>query len=138
MYEHAAELGGRRLGEGPKARLRFRPEDVDRVVTCCTGRGSDQAASGVLKPKPTRRRGRSLAQALTCCPFEARNQAPRASQHERVDGQRGAFLEEEARDRSGKCLPHRPSLPLSAVGILVLSRQKDPQLGTRACVAQPE
>jgi hypothetical protein len=41
----------------------------------------------------------------------------------RVDGQRGAFLEEEARDMSGKCLLHRPPLVVSAARIPDLSRR---------------
>src|SRR5690242_13253040 len=32
VYEHADELGARRLGTGPKARLRFALEDVDRAI----------------------------------------------------------------------------------------------------------
>jgi hypothetical protein len=32
VYEHADELGARRLGNGPKARLRFRLDLVDRVL----------------------------------------------------------------------------------------------------------
>jgi hypothetical protein len=41
VYEHAAELGARRLGSGPKARLRFRLEDVDKHLTsCCVSRQS--------------------------------------------------------------------------------------------------
>ncbi len=32
VYEHAAELGARRLGTGPKARLRFRLDLVDEAL----------------------------------------------------------------------------------------------------------
>ena len=32
VYEHADELGARRLGNSPKARLRFRLDLVDRVL----------------------------------------------------------------------------------------------------------
>jgi hypothetical protein len=32
VYEHAAMLGVRRLGSGPKARLRFDLEEVDRAL----------------------------------------------------------------------------------------------------------
>jgi hypothetical protein len=33
VYEHADELGARRLGSGPKARLRFSLEEVDERLT---------------------------------------------------------------------------------------------------------
>lgn len=32
VYEHAEELGAIRVGGGPKARLRFRPDVVDQVL----------------------------------------------------------------------------------------------------------
>lgn len=60
VYEHAAELGARRLGEGPKARLRFRLEDVEAAIPCVAGRGSQAAASRTAEPKrAARRRARS-------------------------------------------------------------------------------
>lgn len=34
VYENAVKLGVRRLGDGPKARLRFSLADVDRLLTC--------------------------------------------------------------------------------------------------------
>lgn len=34
VYGHAAELRARRLGTGPKARLRFSLADVDDALTC--------------------------------------------------------------------------------------------------------
>ena len=40
VYEHAAELGGRRLGTGPKARLRFSLEDVEAAIPCLADRRS--------------------------------------------------------------------------------------------------
>ena len=33
VYEHATELGAIRLGDGPKARLRFDPDRVRRVLS---------------------------------------------------------------------------------------------------------
>lgn len=33
VYEHAAQLGGRRLGDGPKARIRFRLAGVEAALT---------------------------------------------------------------------------------------------------------
>jgi len=40
VYEHADELGARRLGTGPKARLRFDLAGVDRRLTCLANRES--------------------------------------------------------------------------------------------------
>jgi hypothetical protein len=41
VYEHAAELGARRLGSGPRARLRFSIAEVDqRLSACFESRGS--------------------------------------------------------------------------------------------------
>jgi hypothetical protein len=39
VYEHAAELGGVRLGDGPRARLRFDVGDAKRRLTCSVGQG---------------------------------------------------------------------------------------------------
>ena len=59
VYEHAAELGARRLGSGPRARLRFSISEVDaRLSTCSDSRGSftpepaPQAASRVRRLRP--------------------------------------------------------------------------------------
>jgi len=42
VYEHAGELRARRLGSGPRARLRFSLADVDAALTSCvTGRESE-------------------------------------------------------------------------------------------------
>jgi hypothetical protein len=62
VYEHADELRAARLGDGPRARLRFRLELVDEAVAsgtvCPPGRRSEIAASGAVEPKPRRRRAR--------------------------------------------------------------------------------
>jgi hypothetical protein len=52
VYEHADELGAMRLGNGPKARLRFDPEDVKRRISCEGGRESvrpDAASQAVSR-----------------------------------------------------------------------------------------
>lgn len=51
VYENAARLGGRRLGDGPKARLRFRLEDVEAALPCVASRGAEKLATGTVKPK---------------------------------------------------------------------------------------
>ena len=49
VYAHSHELGARRLGSGPKARLRFSIADVDAaLLTSC----SDSRESPVAKPHP--------------------------------------------------------------------------------------
>jgi hypothetical protein len=57
VYSHAGELGAVRLGEGPRARLRF---DVERAAaaleSCSAGRGSQPAESAVVGPVRHRRR----------------------------------------------------------------------------------
>jgi hypothetical protein len=59
VYENAARLGARRLGDGPKARLRFRLDDVERATACSESRGSRLAATRTVEPKRQRRgRGR--------------------------------------------------------------------------------
>ena len=61
VYEHAAELGARRLGSGPKARLRFSVAEVDRRLTVCPdSRESETPVSGVAEPQPRRRGASSL------------------------------------------------------------------------------
>jgi hypothetical protein len=77
VYEHADEPGARRLGTGPKPRLRFDPADVQKWLDSCSeGRRSEQAAEAVVTPIRRRRTKASLAQMLFCCPFEA-SQRPR-------------------------------------------------------------
>jgi hypothetical protein len=57
VYEHANELGARRLGAGPRARLRFSLTEVDeRVGTCSAGRQSMAAELPGRDGLPTRRR----------------------------------------------------------------------------------
>ena len=51
VYEHAAKLGARRLGTGPKARLRFRLALVDEALLPLT-----QPSDGPSRPRARRRR----------------------------------------------------------------------------------
>jgi hypothetical protein len=56
VYEHAAELGARRLGSGPRARLRFDLTDVRKWLDACShGRCAVEASSDVVKPIQRRR-----------------------------------------------------------------------------------
>lgn len=58
VYEHADELGALRLGNGPKARLRFDPI-VARAALACYGSERSQApnmSAGAVSELPTPRR----------------------------------------------------------------------------------
>lgn len=60
VYEHAADLGARRLGSGPRARLRFSIAEVDhRLSACYESRESDTAKPAPRTASRPRRRQRS-------------------------------------------------------------------------------
>jgi hypothetical protein len=57
VYEHAAALGARRLGAGPKARLRFNLAEIDeRMATCPEGRKSSRRHAASEAPSRPRLR----------------------------------------------------------------------------------
>lgn len=64
VYEHAAKLGARRLGDGPKARLRFNLAEVDeRLASCSVGRQSEPvnaAQTVALRRRPPRSSGTNV------------------------------------------------------------------------------
>lgn len=68
VYEHAAELGARRLGTGPRARLRFSLDEVDAALTCSGSRESEQAASRAVEPIRRRRRAEGLGTGVELLP----------------------------------------------------------------------
>ena len=73
VYEHAAELGARRLGRGPRARLRFSLADVDAALTSCSlSRESDEAVSRTVEPIRRRRRTGSLGTSVPLLPIRGR------------------------------------------------------------------
>jgi hypothetical protein len=60
IYEHSDELGGLRLGSGPRARLRFDVEDVRRrLSSCLVSRGSAAPESAPGPASRSRRRART-------------------------------------------------------------------------------
>lgn len=70
VYAHADDLGARRLGNGPKARLRFSLEEVDeRLRTCSIGRGSQSSEKRTVEPIRRRRRARPLGTNLELLPI---------------------------------------------------------------------
>jgi hypothetical protein len=72
VYAHADELGARRLGSGPKARLRFSLEDVNRAVSCSVGRESSEAQTPTVEPKRRRRRPGGLGTGIELLPIRGR------------------------------------------------------------------
>jgi len=73
VYEHAAELGARRLGRGPRARLRFSLTEVDERLreraTCIESRRSEGDVSTATTPIRRRRRGRDLGTRVELLPI---------------------------------------------------------------------
>jgi hypothetical protein len=69
VYANASRLGARRLGDGPRARLRFRLEDVEAAIPCLSGRESGEAETRTATPKPTRRRRRRLGTGTLLLPI---------------------------------------------------------------------
>jgi excisionase family DNA binding protein len=74
VYEHAEELGGYRLGSGPRARLRFDLDEV-RCRTSCSG---SRESVGV-DPAPTTtsrlRRRRLSGTSVELLPIRGRSEA---------------------------------------------------------------
>lgn len=74
VYRHANRLGGRRLGSGPRARLRF---DLDQAVerarnlksASLSGSLPDLAENGSAKRKPGRPRGSGKRQPTRLLPI---------------------------------------------------------------------
>jgi hypothetical protein len=72
VYEHSAALGARRLGTGPRARLRFNLEEVDaRLSTCSAGRES-ATAEPVPAKASRRRRQRRMGTSVDLLPIRGR------------------------------------------------------------------
>jgi len=70
VYEHAPELGARRLGSGPRARLRFSLADVDAALSSCSmSRGSEPPASRAAGPIRRRRRTADLGTSVELLPI---------------------------------------------------------------------
>jgi len=89
VYEHAHELGARRLGSGPKAPLRFSLREVDeRLRSCSTGRGSRQAASPIAKPNRRRQRAPRLGTGVELLPIKRGRSALGIVSRPVDDGQR--------------------------------------------------
>lgn len=70
VYAHADELGVRRIGSGPRPRLRF---ELSRVIStptsCFTGRESLPPKQPVATGKSARRQGRSMGSGTKLLPI---------------------------------------------------------------------
>ena len=75
VYQHAVMLKARRLGTGPKARLRFSLEDVDAALSCFACRESGTAASLVVEPVRRPRRARPLGTGVELLPIRGSGRA---------------------------------------------------------------
>ena len=72
VYGHAVELGARRLGDGPRARLRI---PASAVAPGEASRGSRVEQSGVVEPKPQRRATRRKGTERGFVPIPPRREA---------------------------------------------------------------
>jgi hypothetical protein len=70
VYSNADLLGARRLGTGPKARLRFDLAEVDRRLACLGGRQSPEPETRVVKPLRQGRRTRSTGTGVPLLPVK--------------------------------------------------------------------
>ena len=58
VYRHWPELGGRKLGDGRNAPVRFPPEALLAATACTSGRESEDAETLETSAIPPRREGR--------------------------------------------------------------------------------
>jgi hypothetical protein len=75
VYEHATVLGARRLGDGPRARLRFRLEDVERAIPCVASRRSGEAETRAAMPIRRRRRPAGMGTGVPLLPIRGSDSA---------------------------------------------------------------
>jgi hypothetical protein len=75
VYEHAADLGARRLGAGPRARLRFSLAEVDRALTSCYGSRESEAANPAPQAAKRVRRRRRTGTYIELLPIRGRSEA---------------------------------------------------------------
>jgi hypothetical protein len=72
VYEHADELGARRLGSGPRARLRFSLAEIDEHLSACSASRESNAAQGASQQPLRRGRPRPLGTNVELLPIRAR------------------------------------------------------------------
>jgi hypothetical protein len=70
VYRHAGELGGRRVGEGERPRLRFALEEaVARAASGQAGRAQESVGGRVAAPVRRRRRGAAAGSGARLLPI---------------------------------------------------------------------
>jgi hypothetical protein len=72
VYEHADELGARRLGPGPRARLRFSLAEIDERLSACSASRESSAAQGASQQPLRRGKPRPLGTNVELLPIRAR------------------------------------------------------------------
>ncbi len=68
VYTHANELGGERIGDGPRGRLRF---DLDQALAAWTSRSASQEPQGPPVPAAARSRRRQAGGDTRLLPVRA-------------------------------------------------------------------
>jgi hypothetical protein len=69
VYAHANELGGERIGSGPRGRLRF---DLDKALAACTPSPVSKEFSQPIVPTAKRRRRTATSGAARLLPIRGR------------------------------------------------------------------
>lgn len=76
VYAHAEELGVRRLGSGPRPRLRFNLAEIDAQLTqltaCSGSRGSEEPKELITEPLQRRSQRRGLGTKVALLPIRVR------------------------------------------------------------------
>jgi len=75
VYEHAEELGVRRLGTGSRARLRFDVAKAERAISCVAGRESRRQEAPAKPTVRRRRRSATLGTTARLLPIRRREEA---------------------------------------------------------------
>lgn len=84
VYEHAAELGARRLGDGPRPRLRFDVDEAIDRLTCLEVRKSAKPQTRTVEPVRRRRRSSPMGTGVPLLPIGDDGRVVRPARHERL------------------------------------------------------
>jgi hypothetical protein len=79
IYTHASELGGERIGDGPRGRLRF---DLDQALAAWASRSAGKGPQGPPAPASTRGRRRQAVGNARLLPVRE------ATTHLQISGER--------------------------------------------------
>jgi hypothetical protein len=77
VYAHANELGGERIGSGPRGRLRF---DLDQALAACAPKPTGEESPAPPKPAAKRRRRKPTSGATRLLPIRGTTPSLQASQ----------------------------------------------------------